>query len=744
MLDKIAISLRGNRVKRIIVVSMFFLIVTSFLSLNAQWARIYGGESGDYANSIQQTSDGGLIVAGYTWSFSDSKGDFWLLKLTSSGDIEWEKTYGGSEAQYSSDIAYSIQQTSDGGYIVAGSNESFNADPYDRWADFWVLKLTSSGDIDWQKTYGGDYGDTAYSIQQTSDGGYIVAGELMSTGVGHLTDLWILKLSPGGGIEWQHKYSRSDWDYAYSIQQTSDGGYIVAGHTSSSGTGGGGFWILKLYSTGDIEWQRSYGATGYEVASSIRQTNNGGYIAAGLTAASLGPGERDVWILKLSSEGDIEWQKTYGGDNDDRASSIQQTSDGGYIVVGETLSFGAGGWDIWLLKLSSLGDIDWEKTYGGSDSLARHDIGKSIQEKKEGGYIITGYTECFGGEGSDFLILNLSPTGDIDPLCDIIGTSNAAVESTNISPVDTSVTPLDTNITPSDTNFSPQDSDAYIILPYGIPKYTFTISADTGGTPYPLPGTYQVYSGSKVRIFAGPIPPYRFSHWTGDVPPGDEFSENFTITIDVDKSIKAYFIRQYWLSLTAGEGGKTSPFPDTYTYEPGTSVSITALADTGYRFAYWSGDASGTSNPITITMDSDKSVTANFSAIEEDASSNGKKVCFIATAAYGSPLNPHLDILRDFRDKYLMPSSLGRKFVSLYYKYSPFAANLIAKNKVLKIVVRIYLVPLVAFSFSMLHFGPIIIGIMLAFIFMLSIVLISLFYRKLRRFQKKLPVPYFS
>jgi len=651
--------------------------------------------------------------------------------------------YGESEAQYSSDIAYSIQQTSDGGYIVAGSNESFNADPYDRWADFWVLKLTSSGDIEWQKTYGGAYGDTAYSIQQTNDGGYIVAGELMSTGVGHLTALWILKLSPGGGIEWQHKYSRSGWDLAHSIQQTSDGGYIVAGYTASSGTGGGGLWILKLYSTGDIEWQCSYGAKQLNGASSIQQTTDGGYIVAGYTATSSGPGERDVWILKLSSEGDIEWQKTYGGDNDDGTSSIQQTSEGGYIVVGFTVSFGAGGSDIWVLKLSPTGDIEWEKTYGGSDSLTWSDSGSSIQEKKEGGYIIAGNTKCFGGESSDFLILDLSPTGDIDPLCDIIGISNATVESTNISPVDTSVTPLDTNITPSDTNVSPQDSDAYIILPYGIPKYTFTISADTGGTTYPTPDTYEVYYGSKVRISANPILPNRFSHWTGDVPPGDEFSEYFTITIDVDKSIKAYFIRQYWLSLHAGEGGTTSPHPeDIYAYESGTTVSITALADTGYRFAYWSGDASGTDNPIAITMDSDKSIKANFAKEEPPAEKKGP--CFIATAAYGSPLHPHLDILGDFRDKYLMPSSLGRKFVSLYYKYSPFAANLIAKHKVLKIVVRIYLAPLVAFSFSMLHFGPIIIGIMLAFIFMLSIVLISLFYRKLRRFQKKLPVPYFS
>jgi len=700
-------NFKKHNMKRIILAALFFLTFTSFMNLYAQWARIYGGESGDYAYSIQQTSDGEYIVAGTSNSFGDYQGDFWVLKLTSSGDIEWEKTYGGSEAQYSSDIAYSIQQTSDGGYIVAGSNESFNADPYDSSADFWVLKLTSSGDIEWQKTYGGDYGDTAYSIQQTSDGGYIVAGELMSTGVGSLTDLWILKLFSTGEIEWQKTYG-GDYNRASSIQQTSDGGYIVAGlHTLS------GIWILKLFSTGEIEWQKTYGGS---YANSVQQTIDGGYIVAGNTN-SFGAGEGDFWVLKLFSNGDIEWQKAYGGSDADRAQSIQQTSDGGYIVAGKTLSFGAGGWDIWVLKFSPSGDIEWEKTYGGSDSLARHDIGHSIQEKEEGGYIVAGYTECFGGESSDFLILNLSPTGDIDPSCDIIGFSNATVEFTSTFPIDTSITPLDTNITPSDTNVFPQDSDAYIILPYGIPKYTFTISADTGGTTYPFPDTYEVYSGSKVRISAEPGHPNIFSHWTGDVPQGDEFSRSFTLTIDANKSIKAYFIRQYCLSLTAGEGGTTSPLPDLYIYDPGTTVRITALADTGYRFAYWSGDASGTTNPITLVMYDDRSIKANFTE-ESDQDGDGFKLpCFIATAAYGSPLHPHIDILRDFKDKYLMPNKVGRTLVDLYYKHSPVLANFIAEHKVLKIAVRINLLPLIVFSYSMVHFGPAITVALIIFIF---------------------------
>jgi len=155
---------------------MFFLIFTSFMSLNAQWARTYGGGGNDEAWSIQQTSDGGYIVAGLTESFGAGSSDIWILKLSSTGTIEWQRTYGGS----SYDTAHSIQQTSDGGYIVAGDTQTFGAGS----ADYWIIKLFPNGDIEWQRTYGGGSYDTAHSIQQTIDGGYIVAGNTLTLRVG--------------------------------------------------------------------------------------------------------------------------------------------------------------------------------------------------------------------------------------------------------------------------------------------------------------------------------------------------------------------------------------------------------------------------------------------------------------------------------------------------------------------------------------------------------------------------------
>jgi len=259
-----------------------------------------------------------------------------------------------------------------------------------------------------------------------------------------------------------------------------------------------------------------------------------------------------------------------------------------------------------------------------------------------------------------------------------------------------------------------------------------TIIATSGGTTDPEPGTHTYDSGTAVSITATPDSGYSFSGWTGNVPQGHENDNPITITMDSDKSIEASFIRQYTLTIAAGTGGTTNPSPGAYTYDSGTAVTIRAIPDTNYRFANWSGDASGIGNPITITINSDKSITANFSVIPTAEEEEKKGPCFIATAAYGSPLHPCVNILRDFRDIYFMPSKFGRLLVYFYYKYSPSVADLIAKHKTLKVAVRISLHPLVAFSYSMVHFGPAITVLMLSLIFILPIFLILFFQRKMR------------
>jgi uncharacterized repeat protein (TIGR02543 family) len=246
------------------------------------------------------------------------------------------------------------------------------------------------------------------------------------------------------------------------------------------------------------------------------------------------------------------------------------------------------------------------------------------------------------------------------------------------------------------------------------------------------------YSGTVDYRWSGTVTPSKAGY---SFNPSSRTYSNVT-SDQLDQNYTASIIK-YTLTISAGSGGTTEPAAGSYTYDSGTQVSVRAIPNSGYQFSGWSGDASGTTNPITITMDSNKSITANFSKTdgggdtEGDGDSGKKSPCFIATAAYGSPLHPHLDVLRDFRDKYLIPTKVGRAFVNLYYKYSPFAADLIAKHKALKVVVRVSLLPLVAFSYSLLHFGPIITAVMPLFIFGLPIFLTLFFRRKMRQKKKR-------
>jgi len=250
----------------------------------SQWIKTYSGTAYDYANSIQQTSDGGYIVAGYTNS-TWGKDNAWVLKLDGNGNVQWQKTYGGTGG----DVAYSIQQTSDGGYIMAGTTP-FGAGS----GDAWVLKLDGNGNVLWQKTYGGGEGsDGASSIQQTFDGGYIVAGTTDSFGAG-TSDICLLRLDSDGNVQWQKTYGGAERDYANSIQQTSDDGYIVAGHTYSFGAGYGDAWVLKLNGNGDINncsIVKTSDAQGSDSQAIVLDTNVTGvdsYVSAETTTAFVG------------------------------------------------------------------------------------------------------------------------------------------------------------------------------------------------------------------------------------------------------------------------------------------------------------------------------------------------------------------------------------------------------------------------------------------------------------------------
>jgi hypothetical protein len=397
-----------------------------------QWAKCYGGTIYDIANATQQTKDGGYIIAGQSGSSNgDVTGhhnvnifnyDYWVVKTDANGTIKWQKSLGGSN----DDAAFAVQQTKDGGYIVAGTSKSNDGDVtfhYGNLAneDIWIVKLNSTGNIQWQKTYGGTDIDRVAGIHQTKDGGYIFAGTTYSNdgnvsgnhsaGIG---DYWVVKLDSSGTLTWQKCLGGTHVENANSIQQTKDGGYVVAGWAESKdgditrhhGTiSASDEWIVKLDSLGNITWQKTFGGTNDDEAYSVVQTFDNGYIIAGFARSTDGDvtgnhGGEDYWLIKLNKNGKLQWQKTYGGSLYDDATSVAQTKDSGYVIAGKSnstdgeVSGNHGQYDYWIVKTDAAGNFQWQESLGGSQG----EIANGIQQTKDNGFIVVGYTISNDGD----------------------------------------------------------------------------------------------------------------------------------------------------------------------------------------------------------------------------------------------------------------------------------------------------------------------------------------------------------
>mgnify|MGYP001177481879 CR=1 FL=1 len=402
------------------------------------WDKTFGGSETDDPSSIQQTIDGGYIIVGSTRSSDgdvsngyNGGGDCWVVKLDQSGNKVWDKTLGGEL----SDQANSIQQTSDGGYIIAGTKEYQNGLNPD--FDAWGIKLDANGSTVWEKTFGGSKWDYFLSIHQADDGGYIAAGYThssdgdISAGTNSNGDCWIVKLDDAGTIVWDKKIGGLGMDIAYSIQPTSDGGYVFAGLTfsddgdiSDGNNGDSDCWIVKLDQLGNKVWDKTLGSSYEDAAFSIQQTSDGGYIFAGYVDAGDGDvsgvfnGDYDSWVVKLDQSGAKVWDKTFGGSDFDEAHSVQQTSDGGYVIAGLTYSEDGdingrnnGELDSWILRLDGSGTKVWDKILGGSS----YDGAISIQQNIDGDYVVACSAESNDGNitdgnngESDFWIVKLT------------------------------------------------------------------------------------------------------------------------------------------------------------------------------------------------------------------------------------------------------------------------------------------------------------------------------------------------
>jgi hypothetical protein len=419
--------------------AVLLMTIIAFLSIVpaiavSGWEKSFGGIEEDMAYNIEQTQDGGYVVAGSTNSNDTAimgnhgSYDGLVIKFDGNGLIEWQKCLGGSK----SDFFNSIKKIKNGGYILAGSTASMDGDVIRNnngyGFDFWVVKLNDTGNIQWQKCLGGSDDDRAFDIQPLNDGGFIVVGYAASidgnvTGqhpgncpLVNCTDFWVVRLNDSGDIMWEKCFGGSSWDSANSISLTDDGGYIVAGWTYSSDgnvsspKGDQDIWIIKLNGIGNIEWEKSLGGSKQEWACDAQQTKDGGYIVIGSTNSRDGDVvgnnlTNDIWLVMLSETGSIQWKKCLGAQIDEGgsiynyANDINQTTDGGYIITGST---NRNGNQVYLIKTNSLGEKQWYETFGGYG--IGYDSGNSVRQTTDRGYILAGVTYSFGNSSQIYMI----------------------------------------------------------------------------------------------------------------------------------------------------------------------------------------------------------------------------------------------------------------------------------------------------------------------------------------------------
>lgn len=390
--------------KKVILITI--ILILSFVSkVTAQapgdtlWTKCYGGPGSDKGSEIQLTSDGGYIITGRTGSFGAGAQDAYLIKTDANGDTLWTKTYGGADWDY----AYSVKQTTDGGFIVAGGSKSFSSGgDY----DVYLIKTDANGDTLWTRTYGGTDTEYGSSVQLTSDGSYIIIGVTMSFGAGD-RDFYLIKTDANGDTLWTKTYGGTDSDEGYSVQLTSDGGYIIVGETCSYGipTGSADVWLIKTDANGNILWSQNYGGSLTDFGNSVQLTSDGGYIIAAGTW-SYGAGYTDAYLIKTDISGNSLWTQTYGNSFYDTAYSIQQTADGGYIFTGD---YGYADYtnDVWLVKTDVSGNTIWQETYGEASGW-NYDSGASIQITSDNNYIIAGQTYSYGAGDWDVYALKIA------------------------------------------------------------------------------------------------------------------------------------------------------------------------------------------------------------------------------------------------------------------------------------------------------------------------------------------------
>ena len=403
---------------------LFQLFALSHISTCAQnplvkmWDKTFGGLDDDVPSCFLQTPDGGFLIGGYTYSgiggdktqaLKNAPGiaDFWIVKTDSLGNKQWEKDLGGVNGEEID----AVIQTSDHGYVLGGMSASnISGDKSEpSWGnfDFWIIKIDSSGNILWDKDFGGTSSDQLTTLQQTNDGGFILGGTSSSNTSGNKSqdsrgaqDFWIVKTDSAGDLQWEKDFGGTDADKLYALKQTSDGGYILGGSSwslaggdkSGDSWGMDDYWVIRLDASGNRQWDKDFGGTDSDILYSLEQTSDGGFVLAGRSGSDVSGnkfqplwGGYDFWLVKIDSLGNKQWDKTFGGTaNEDEFGNISATDDGGFLLAGTSYSSISGNKtesnlgqeQSWILRLDSLFNIQWDKTV----FTACHDeIGLALQ-----------------------------------------------------------------------------------------------------------------------------------------------------------------------------------------------------------------------------------------------------------------------------------------------------------------------------------------------------------------------------
>jgi hypothetical protein len=364
---------------------LFVLVTTTLLEAQITFERTYGDENVDFGYVVEQTTDGGYIVAGL--KSEPGPNMQYVVKTDSFGDTLWTQLYPGIGIDEPTSTA---KQTLGGGYVFTGGIWS----DINRTYDVSLVKADSIGNMLWLKTYGGGGEDWAHAIEVTPDSGFIMTGTTRSYGAGFY-DVYLIRTDMAGDTMWTRTYGGGGSDAGLSVRNTPEGGFIVTGWSDSFGVGG--VCLLKTDSLGNAQWARTYGGSG---GWSVQCTPDGGYVVAGGTNP-YGPDPGDVYMIKVDSLGDTLWTRTYGGSGNDHGFAVDVTTDGGYVITGYTSSYGG----VYLIKTDSSGDEMWTRTYGGY-------YGSSIHQTPDGGYIIAGTKSC-SGTGDDFYLIKTDTLGFI-------------------------------------------------------------------------------------------------------------------------------------------------------------------------------------------------------------------------------------------------------------------------------------------------------------------------------------------